>query len=215
MERTSSRVSPSSRPKLGIGRKKVGLGYFYFYLKNKAPVSEADLRRIYKLKIPPAWKDVWISTDPKTPIQATGFDSKERKQYKYHEAHIKKAEQEKFRRLLSFLKRLPALEKRPQSHQTLPVYHKKKVISTMLKIVREVHMRVGKECYAKTNRSYGISSLRKKHIRLTGAKIKFRFKAKAGKRVAYSLEDIAIAKHLRILLKLEGDNLFHLGLDFV
>lgn len=192
----------------GIGRKKVQDKYQYFYFKNNKPVSKKDLKRIQKLVIPPAWTDVWIAVDPKASIQAIGTDKKGLKQYRYSQAHIEKAEQEKFIRLYNFIKSLPKLERAMKNHTTHPLYSKERTMITMLKIIKLVHMRVGKECYAKTNRSYGISSLKKKHLKISPDKAVFNFKGKAGKRLNYTIKDKEIIKELKMLLKLEGDKLF-------
>jgi DNA topoisomerase I len=192
----------------GISRKKVGDTFIYYYIKTQKEVSKSDLARIHNLKLPPAWTDLWISTDPEASIQAIGIDVKGRKQYKYHETHIQEAEKEKFLRLFNFIKAIPNLEKIIQVHSKLHNYHKNRVIVTMLSLVKELHMRVGKEQYARENKSYGISSLKKKHMKIIGDLITFRFKGKSSQRLFYSIRDDELKSHLQILLKLEGDKLF-------
>jgi len=194
--------------KEGIGRKKVRDKFIYFYISNNKLVTKKDQDRINKLRIPPAWNNVWVSPKEASPIQAVGIDSKGRKQYKYHNRHIEEAEKKKFAKLFDFIQSIPKLDKVINKHDKLGVYNKNRVITTMLKIIKELHLRVGKECYARTNKSYGVSSLKKIHVKLDRGKIFFRFKAKANKRVSYSLIDPAMAKHIRALLKLEGDKLF-------
>lgn len=182
--------------------------YEYFYVKTRKKVSPEDLDRILKLKLPPAWDNVWISGTAKSDIQAVGIDSKNRKQYKYNDKHIKSAEKEKFLRLFKFIGALPKLEKIINKHLLLHVYNKDHVIATMLELVQELHLRVGKEQYAKTNKSYGISSLKKVHVKLSGDEIKFNFKGKSNQRLSYTLHDAKIRQHLDMLLKLNGDKLF-------
>jgi len=159
----------------GIIRIPFNKDYKYYYVKTKHIVSKEDLERIKKLNIPPAWNNVWISSDKKSDIQVVGIDSKNRKQYKYNEAHIAAAEKQKFLRLYDFILSIPKLKKILTSHQKLHVYEKNRVIATMLYLVKELHFRVGKEQYAKENKSYGISSLKKTHIKITDNLVKFNF----------------------------------------
>lgn len=192
----------------GIIRRKIREGYDYFYVINDKPVTKSDLDRINKLRIPPAWTDVWVSGDPKSDIQAIGLDSKKRKQYRYHDKHIEKADKQKFLRLFYFIKAIPILEKILRKHHKLGVYDKNKVIATMLTIVKELHLRSGKEQYAKKNKSYGISSLKKRHIKIDGDIVRFRFKGKSNVKHSYTLYNPFVKNHLKILLKLQGDKLF-------
>lgn len=192
----------------GISRKKEGNEFVYFYIKSGNEVSDQDLQRINKLRIPPAWTNLWISKDPKSSIQAIGVDIKGRKQYIYHHVHIAESDKKKFIRLLNFIKAIPSLEKVMKTHSKLPPYHLYKVITTMLSIVKSLHLRVGKEQYAQQNKSYGISSLKKTHIKIVGDVIKFRFRGKSKQMLSYSLYDPTIKSHLQLLLRLEGDKLF-------
>nr|QBK89154.1 MAG: DNA topoisomerase I [Mimivirus LCMiAC02] len=195
--------------KTGIGRRKIKKKVFiYFYIINKKLVSKQDQVRINKLHIPPAWINVWISPDPKSPIQAIGIDSKGIKQYRYNEIHIKKAEEKKFIKMYDFIKKIPKLDKVIKKHEKLDTYDKYRVIASMLTIIKLLHLRVGKEVYARRNKSYGVSSLRKVHMNIEGDIIRLRFKGKSKKRLSYSLKNKILAKHLRLLLRLEGSKLF-------
>lgn len=192
----------------GIYRKKVGDKYEYYYIKDDTTVLKKDLERINKLRIPPAWTEVWVSRDNKSNIQAIGIDEKGRKQYRYHEIHIQEAEKQKFLRLIDFIKNLSKLEEFIRQHKKNPIYSKFRVISTMLMIVKETNMRVGKEQYARENKSYGISSLKKNHMKIVGDVINFRFKGKSKQRLSYTIRSPELKHHLSLLLKLEGDKLF-------
>lgn len=192
----------------GIIRIVTKSGYKYYYVKNNMEISKNDLDRITKLKLPPAWNNVWISGDKNSSIQAVGIDSKNRKQYKYNETHTIDAEKKKFIRLFKFIKALPLLNNALQTHSKLHVYSKNHVIATMLYLVKELHFRVGKEQYARQNKSYGISSLKKVHIKINGDVIKFNFKGKSNQRLHYTLRNNLIKKHLVSLLKLNGEKLF-------
>ena len=120
----------------GIYRKKINDHFKYFYIKNNKPVSESHETRIKKLRIPPAWKDVWISDDFNSKIQAVGIDIKERKQYRYHTTYTELAEKRKFIRMYDFIKALPKLEENMKLHEKLDIYNKNRVICTMLKIIK-------------------------------------------------------------------------------
>lgn len=192
----------------GITRKKINNHFEYFYIKDNSTISKKDLERINKLGIPPAWENVWISPDSKSSIQVVGTDSKGRKQYRYNQKHIEKAEQKKFLRLYDFINALPKLERVMKKHEKLGPYNKERVIVSMLIIIRELHMRVGKEVYARENKSYGVSSLKKIHMKFDGDKILFRFKGKSNQKLFYSLDNEKLKNHLKLLLKLEGDKLF-------
>jgi DNA topoisomerase I len=199
---------PSDKRSEGITRKRIGKSFFYYYISNEKPVAERDMKRINKLRLPPAWENIWISKDPGATIQATGMDNKNRKQYRYHEKHIKKAEEKKFVRLYKFIQATPKLNKMITKHLKLHPYDIDHVIVTMLEIIKKIHIRVGKECYVKANKSYGISSLRKHHVKITGDLIVFKFKGKSNKRLTYSFRSKHIKQHLKALMKLEGDKVF-------
>lgn len=182
----------------------------YYYVKNNKQVTLEDQERINKLGLAPAYKDVWVSSDPTSKIQATGMDAKGRKQYRYNPDHIKEAGDEKFIRLYKFIKAIPKLDEKLKNDLKIEKYSKNRTISIMLQIVQELNLRVGKECYAKINKSYGISSLKKSHIKIDTKKLvaKFNFKAKSNKQVSYTLNNKEIVNELIYLLDLPGEKLF-------
>jgi DNA topoisomerase-1 len=182
----------------------------YYYSKNNEQVTLKDLERINKLGLAPAYEDVWVSGDENSKIQATGFDVKGRKQYRYHPEHIKDAGDDKFVRLFKFIKAIPKLDEAMEKDLQKEVYSKERTISIMLQIVQELNMRVGKECYAQQNKSYGITSLKKSHIKIDNEKLvaKFNFKAKSNKQVSYTLNNHDIVKELILLYELPGEKLF-------
>jgi DNA topoisomerase I len=192
----------------GIIRVLVKSEYKYYYVKNKNPVTKEDLDRILSLKLPPAWNNVWISGDKNSDIQAVGVDSKGRKQYKYNAKHTVDAEKKKFLRLYEFIKSIPKLDRILKLHSKLHAYDKRRVIVTMLQLVKELHFRVGKEQYAQHNKSYGVSSMKKTHLKIVSELIKFNFKGKSNKRLSYSLRNPLVKIHLQLLLKLDGEKLF-------
>jgi DNA topoisomerase-1 len=180
----------------------------YRHIKNKKPVTDQELTRIKALKIPPSLKHVWISGDPKTDIQVVGVDAKGRKQYRYSDKYLKMAERRKFMRMFEFIKQLPRLNKIMGQHKSLSSYSKNHVITTMIKLVQDLHFRVGKEQYAKQNKSYGVSSLNKVHIKIQGDMIQFRFMGKSKQQLQYTYHNQEIANHLKILRKLTGIKIF-------
>lgn len=194
--------------KKGIARKSSNGVWTYYHINSGRSVSSKDLARINKLCIPPAWKEVWVSPSSRSAIQATGTDAKGRKQYRYHQFHIKKAEKEKFLRLYDFVRLMPKLNKVIKRHEQLDPYKLNRVIASVLTVVQKLHIRVGKEVYARKNKSYGVSSLRKLHMKIKDDVIKLNFRGKSKKRVSYTLKHHKLAKHLKMLLKLEGPKLF-------
>jgi DNA topoisomerase IB len=144
----------------------------YFYVKNNEKVSEEVYKRIKLMRIPPIWEKVWVSSDTDSKIQAVGVDKKGLKQYVYHQNHIKNASEEKFIRVYKFIKAIPKLERGMNKDRSLPLLSKERVIVTILDIIKKLHIRVGKEIYVKRNKSYGISSLRKHHIKIENEVLK-------------------------------------------
>lgn len=187
----------------------------YYYMDSNKLVSDEDQARINKLGLAPAYEDVWVSIDPKSKIQATGIDAKGRKQYRYTQKHVKDAGIDKFLRLYKFIKSIPKLDKAMEDDIKGPLYSKNRTVSIMLNIVKELNMRVGKECYAKTNKSYGVSSLKKSHVNIDENKLvaKFNFKAKSNKQVQYTLNNPILVKELILLMKLDGEKLFQYKTD--
>jgi DNA topoisomerase-1 len=187
----------------------------YFHMSDNRPVTEEEQIRINKLGLAPAYEDVWVSDDPNSKIQATGIDVKGRKQYRYTQKHVEGAGIDKFLRLYKFIKSIPKLDKAMETDLNGPNYTKNKTISIMLSIVKELNMRVGKECYAKTNKSYGVTSLKKSHVKIDEEKMvaKFNFKAKSNKQVQYTLENADIVKQMIPLFELEGEKLFQYKSD--
>jgi len=192
----------------GIIRKKGDHSYEYSYVSTKSPVTDKDLQRIKLLKIPPAWTNVWISRDTESPIQATGYDSKGRKQYKYHLIHIGKAEKQKFIRLSHFSSKIEKFRKKLIVDAHKPLYEKDAVVATMLLLVYDYYFRVGKEIFARENKSYGISSMRKKHVKIINHVVHLKFKGKSNQRLDYVIKNQFYVNQIMMLLKLEGDRLF-------
>ncbi len=190
--------------------KKPKIKFKYFHLTNDKPVSAEEQIRINKLGLAPAYEDVWVSDDPNSKIQATGIDAKGRKQYRYTQSHVSGANIDKFLRLYKFIKVIHKLNEAMDLDIKGELYSKNRTIAIMLNIVKELNIRVGKECYAKTNKSYGISSMKKSHIKIDESKLiaKFNFKAKSNKQVQYTLTNKEIVQELIYLNKLDGEKMF-------
>lgn len=180
----------------------------YFYMHNDKQVSNTDLERINALGLAPAYTDVWVSLDPTSKIQAIGFDEKHRKQYRYHPEHIQTAQENKFLRLYKFIKAVPKLNKAIDTDKNKPMYSKNRTIALMLMLIQELNIRVGKECYAQHNNSYGITSLKKTHITFGDGLVKFNFKGKSNKNVSYTIRNTEYIKELEKLKELPGEKIF-------
>lgn len=163
----------------GIERKKVDTGFEY-YQEGKKVTDEETLLRIKKLVLPPAWENVWISPFENGHLQATGLDTKNRKQYKYHASWNALRNHTKFYRLYQFGTVIPALRlkiEKDLSHPGLPV---EKVLATVVSLMERTNIRVGNCSYEKANGSYGITTLKDRHVKVKGTSIRFSFKGKKG-----------------------------------
>jgi DNA topoisomerase-1 len=192
----------------GIYRQRNGSTFEYYYINNDEKVSNKDIERIKGLKIPPAWIEVWIARDPSSAIQAIGRDSRGRKQYRYNRIHIEEADHKKFIRLRNFIKQLPPFNKILMEHSKLPMYEKNRITSLMIRIVQDHNLRLGKNIYARTNKSYGISSLRKRHVTIYNNTVILKFMGKSKQKLHYTISNPFYVKSIRMLMKLDGDRLF-------
>ena len=170
--------------------------------------DEADLARIAALAIPPAWTDVWISPRPRSKIQATGYDAAGRKQYRYHADFRARREQEKYDRLIRFAERLPQLREVMSRHMELDGLPSDKVAAVAVRLINLGWFRVGSDRYAKSSRTFGITTLRKSHVAVRGSRIAFSYRGKHGIMVRSAIVDDELAEAMRDLLKLPGRRLF-------
>ncbi|MEI9946973.1 MAG: hypothetical protein WDN26_22475 [Chitinophagaceae bacterium] len=167
--------------KPGISRMKKGKSYSYF-LKNKKVTDGTTLERIRKLAIPPSWSDVWISPSANGHIQATGSDLNHRKQYRYHTNWDKLRNETKFHRLFEFGKALPQLRKKVRKDIADKELHENKVLATAINLMEQTYIRIGNNGYEKLYGSYGLTTLKDKHVMIKSDKIIFSFKGKKGRR---------------------------------
>ncbi|MFL6577325.1 MAG: DNA topoisomerase IB, partial [Povalibacter sp.] len=174
------------------------------------PISEPKvLERIRKLAIPPAYTDVWICPEPRGHLQATGRDARRRKQYRYHPKWRETRDDGKFTRMLEFGARLPKLRKRLKQDLALPGLPRNKVLAVVVTLLDETLIRVGNEEYARTNQSFGLTTLRDKHVKfLKDGRAYFCFRGKAGKQHDIVLDDRRLARIIKRSQELPGQQLF-------
>jgi DNA topoisomerase I len=204
----AARLRYVSDTKPGIRRERDGDGFVYLDPKGERITDDRRLERIKKLAIPPAWTDVWISTDPLGHIQATGRDPKGRKQYRYHTRWRETRDEAKYGRVIAFGKALPALRERIEHDLQLPGMPRPKVLATVVRLLETTLIRVGNAEYARDNHSYGLTTMRDKHVDVSGSTITFKFKGKSGKKHTIDLKDRQLARIVKRSRDLPGYELF-------
>jgi DNA topoisomerase-1 len=178
------------------------------YKPQSGRLTKTDLDRINDLKIPPAWTDVFINPAANGRVQAIGKDAAGRWQYLYHESHTRMQELRKFRRITKFAKAIPKMRATVARHLRQPGLTRERVLAAVLRILSTCYMRPGSEVYASENGSYGIATLRRKHITVKGDLIEFDFPGKSGVRQQRQLRDKQVARVIRKTIKLPGYNVF-------
>ncbi|MHB8575796.1 MAG: DNA topoisomerase IB, partial [Dehalococcoidia bacterium] len=192
----------------GIQRQRVR-DRFRYLAPDGAPMDdEATLLRIRSLAIPPAWTDVWICPRPNGHIQATGRDAKGRKQYRYHPRWHAVRDEAKYHRTIAFGKALPAIREQVDRDLALPGLPGKKVLAALVRLLETTHIRVGNAEYAKTNRSFGLTTLRNRHVDVSGVTVRFHFRGKSGKTHDIALRDRKLARIIQRCRELPGYELF-------
>jgi DNA topoisomerase-1 len=192
----------------GIRRRRRGRGFTYIDRDGVSIGDAGELRRIKRLAIPPAWSDVWISPSRFGHIQATGRDARGRKQYRYHERWREVRDEAKFGRLSDFAKALPRIRERVDADLARPGIPRERVLATAIRILEETFMRVGNVEYARANGSFGLTTLRAKHVDVDGSRIVFRFRGKSGKDQEVDVRDQRRARVVARLEQLPGQELF-------
>ena len=198
-------VSPLGK---GITRKRSGKGFRYLDAEGRTIRDAEDLRRIRALAIPPAWTDVWICPSPQGHIQAIGRDARGRRQYRYHAKWREARDETKYGLLLGFGHVLPAIRRRVKRDLELPGMPREKVLATVVELLDRTMMRVGNEEYARHNDSYGLTTLRGRHAKVQGAALELKFRGKSGKEHRVRVEDRRLARVIRTLQDLPGQELF-------
>lgn len=189
-----------------IRRVKKGSGFHYH--KKGRPVSQKTLGRISKLSIPPAWVEVIISADPKDYIQAIGIDAKGRKQYIYHPEWVKKNQEHKFDSMVAFGERLPDLRDAVSGHMKEKTLNRDRILATIVWLLENTFIRVGNKAYARDNESYGLTTMRNKHVGVQGNTVSFSFRGKSGVYHEHDVTHPHVAKTIRACIDLPGYELF-------
>lgn len=192
----------------GLTRKRIGRGFRYLDVHGKLIRHKPTLVRIEQLAIPPAWNEVWICPIENGHIQATGRDDRRRKQYVYHSSWRAIRDANKFDQLLEFARLLPGIRKRIFQDTRSKVLSREKVLATIIQLLESTLIRVGNDEYARTNQSYGLTTMRRKHVNVTSNTIRFQFPGKSGVDHDIQVHDKQIVKVIRNCQELPGQELF-------
>ncbi len=192
----------------GITRKRAGRGFSYASPDGKVVRDPETLNRIKSLVIPPAWTHVWICTKANGHIQATGRDEKGRKQYRYHSRWRQVRDETKYGRMIAFGQALPRIRKRVKHDLALDGLPHEKVLAAIVRLLETTLIRVGNEEYARENHSFGLTTMRNRHLAVHGAELRFHFRGKSGKSHSISIEDGRLASIVRRIQSLPGQELF-------
>ena len=192
----------------GIKRVRKGDGFSYRRPDGKPLRKAGDIRRIQSVAIPPAYEDVWICADPDGHIQATGRDARGRKQYRYHARWRQVRDASKYEDMIAFGRLLPALREQIDHDMAKHGLPREKVLATIVWLLQTTLIRVGNDDYARENKSYGLTTLRNRHVEIDGATLRFDFKGKSGKMWKLKLRDRRIARVVRACQELPGQDLF-------
>jgi DNA topoisomerase I len=192
----------------GVSRRKRGTGFEYIDPNGKVIRDPEELQRFKSLAVPPAWREVWICPLRNGHLQATGRDAKGRKQHRYHPRWREVRDENKYGRILAFAKALPLIRQKVESDLRLPGLPRNKVLATVVRLLETSHIRVGNEEYARQNNSYGLATLRNRHVNVSGSTIRFEFRGKSGVEHAVDISDRRLAKIIKRCQDLPGHELF-------
>lgn len=192
----------------GITRKCGKNGFLYYAADGRRLTDKDEIARLNRLAIPPAYRDVIISPDARSHLQAVGIDARGRKQYRYHPEWQAERERAKFDRLADFGMRLPDIRERVDTDLRARGLTIDKALATVVWMLDNLYIRIGNASYADTNKSYGLTTLRNRHVKIEGATVRFRFKGKSGKEWNLAHSDRRIANVIRRLQELPGQQLF-------
>ena len=192
----------------GIRRVVGPLGFRYVGPNGRVIRDVATLRRIRALAVPPAWTDVWICTDPRGHLQATGRDARGRKQYRYHPGWRECRDSTKYDRLPAFAAALPLIRRRTTADLALPGLPRNKVLAAVVQLLEKSLIRVGNEEYKRQNGSFGLTTLQDRHVAVRGATLRFQFRGKSGKWHRIDVNDRRLARIVKACRDLPGQDLF-------
>ena len=192
----------------GIRRVRRGKGFAYRLPNGRWLTSASELERIRKLALPPAWTNVWICADRHGHLQATGFDAKGRKQYRYDARWRVARDEVKYHDLVEFASRLPRLRQRLRQHLASAGLSREKVLATVVSLMARTGVRVGNERYRSENGSFGLTTLLDRHAKITSDSVQFAFKGKGGKPYRATVRDAALARIVKRCRDIPGQRLF-------
>jgi len=192
----------------GIYRRRRGRGFRYVDKRGRVLRRRAELDRIARLAIPPAWKDVWICPNQKGHVQACGRDARGRKQYRYHAGWRQFRDEAKYDQMVAFGLTLPTLRRQITKDLAAPGLPRRKVIAALVQLLEKTLIRVGNDEYARENHSFGLTTMRNRHVRVSKSTLRFRFTGKSGKSHDIAFNDVRLARIVRRCQDLPGHELF-------
>ncbi len=198
----------SSDNEPGITRQRMGRHWAYFDAEGKRITGRDEIDRLNAIGLPPAYKDAWFCADPDGHLQATGIDDRGRKQYRYHPDYRAKRESAKYEGLLEFGKKLPRLRRRVERDLKRRKLGRETVLAAIIRLLDTAYLRVGNEAYAKANKSFGVTTLRGRHIRRKGGKLMMRFAGKHGIVREVNITDSSLKRVVKRCQELPGQMLF-------
>jgi DNA topoisomerase-1 len=192
----------------GITRQREGDGFIYYDARGRLIAKRATLRRIEAMAIPPAYTDVWICPDPNGHIQATARDARGRKQYRYHEQWRQLRDTNKYQQLEAFGSALPRIRRVAKADMKAKGLTQERITALVICLLESTLIRIGTKHYARTNKSYGLTTLRRRHASVAGSTIRFQFKGKSGVHHDVTISDRRIASVIKRCLDMPGQELF-------
>ncbi|MDB5711358.1 MAG: topoisomerase [Sphingomonas bacterium] len=203
-----TRLSYCDDSKPGITRRKLKLGWAY-YAPDGEPITDRDeIDRLNRIGLPPAYRDAWFCPRANGHIQAIGWDDKGRKQYRYHADFRAKRDGAKYDRCAEFGQALPRLRKQVELDLSKRGMTKERAVAAVVRLLDNGQIRVGNEAYARDNKSFGATTLRKRHARISGDTLKLQFKAKSGKLCTLRMTDRSLSRFVKKMLDLDDQHLF-------
>lgn len=192
----------------GLSRRRCGKGFSYRDADGRPITDRKVLARIRALAIPPAYTSVWICSHPRGHLQATGYDARGRKQYRYHQRWREYRDLGKFDGIAAFGKALPALRRRVRRDLALDGLPRDKLLALLVRLLDDTLIRIGNDCYTRDNRSYGLTTLRSRHVRAQRGRLRFTFRGKSGQEREVALGDRRLVRIVRRVQQLPGQRLF-------
>ncbi len=192
----------------GITRKHAGRGWAYFAPEGKRITDREEIDRLNSIALPPAYRDAWFAARPNAHLLAFGYDAKGRKQYRYHPEFRATRECVKYDSLAQFGAALPDLRKRVAADLKARGLGRERAIASVVRLLDGGEIRIGNEAYAKSNKSFGATTLRMRHAKVKGGTLKLRFRAKSGKEAELKVTDRTLIRFVKAMQDLPGQNLF-------